>query len=206
MPEHPIQPISQEELRLIETELLVHLDALFNFAMHLTRFDAEESDDLVQEAYLKACRSISQYRQGTNAKAWLFTILKNTFINRYRERQRMPGSEDLEKVFFTGNEEKDGPQKVVDLRDELFNKALGDEVTAAIDALPPDFRTVIILCDMEEFSYEEIADLLEIPIGTVRSRLNRARNLLKDKLRDYANQQGFEDKRRKKSRDDNPTL
>lgn len=190
--------LTPEQAQLIERELLPHIDAMFNFAMHLTRFQDDEADDLVQDAFLKACRAVGQYRPGTNAKAWLFTILKNAFINRYRERAKAPGIEDIEKVFFTGGvEEKEGPQKVVDLREEYFNSLLGDEVTHALNRLAPDFRTVILLCDMEEFSYEEIASILGVPIGTVRSRIHRARNLLKEELRDYARDQGFRDKRSK---------
>jgi RNA polymerase sigma factor (sigma-70 family) len=147
---------------------------------------------------LKACRAISQYREGTNAKAWLFTILKNAFINGYREKMRTPDVEDIEKVFFTGNaEEKEGPQKVVDLREEYFDRLLGDEITAALNSLSPDFRTIILLCDVEEFSYEEIASIIGVPIGTVRSRIHRARNHLKEKLQVYAREQGYQDKRSK---------
>jgi RNA polymerase sigma factor (sigma-70 family) len=192
------QSLTPVQSHLIERELLPHLDAMYNFAMHLTRYNENESNDLVQDAFLKACRAVSQYREGTNAKAWLFTILKNAFINSYREKMRTPDVEDIEKVFFTGNaEEKEGPQKVVDLREEYFDRLLGDEITAALNSLSPDFRTIILLCDVEEFTYEEIASIIGVPIGTVRSRIHRARNHLKEKLQVYAREQGYQDKRTK---------
>lgn len=192
---NPDLTLTPEQNRIVETELLPHIDAVFNFAMHLTRYNQNEADDLVQEAYLKACRAVGQYKTGTNAKAWLFTILKNAFINRYREKMKTPDIEDIEKVFFTGTEEREGTARLVDLREELFQNMLGDEVTQAVNRLSPDFRTVIILCDVEDFSYDEIAEIVGVPVGTVRSRIHRARNLLKEALRDYAKGFGYEDKR-----------
>ena len=188
--------LSSSQSLLIEREFIPQLEAMYNFAMHLTRYNEEESNDLVQDAIFKACRAVEQYKEGTNAKAWLFTILKNAFINRYREKLKHPDVEDIEKVFFKGGaEEKEGAHRAVDLRDDFFDKLLGDEVTTALNSLSPDFQTVIHLCDLQNFSYEEISSILDIPLGTVRSRIHRARNLLKEKLRDYAVNNGYQDKR-----------
>jgi RNA polymerase sigma-70 factor (ECF subfamily) len=180
--------------RIFEKEFMPHLDSLYNFAYHLT-LSEEDANDLVQDTFLKAFRFIESYERGTNAKAWLFKILKNSFINEYRRKNRQPGEVDFEEyVAFQDAEE---PLQVgdLDLRDEVFRGLIGDEVTQALNDLPVDFRTVIILCDIEGFSYEEIAKIIDIPIGTVRSRLHRARNLMKEKLRDYARKMGYHENR-----------
>ncbi len=181
---------------LFERELLPHIDALNTFAYHLT-YHEEDAKDLVQETFMKAYRAIESYVEGTNAKAWLFKILKNAYINQYRKKSRRPTKVDFEE--FIGYQDKDESNisEYQDLRMEIFENLLGDEVTIAINALPIDFRTVILLCDVEGFTYEEIAKIIDIPIGTVRSRLHRARNMLKEKLKKYAESLGFEDKRGK---------
>jgi RNA polymerase sigma factor (sigma-70 family) len=188
--------LTPEQTALIESELLPHLDSMFNFAMHLTRYDETESNDLVQESMFKACRSVSQYKEGTNAKAWLFTILKNTFINRYRQKSRALTTEDIDKHFFKGpSDDTPIPQAFVDLREDFFSQMIGDEVSNALNQLSPDFKTIIILCDLEEMSYEDISSVLGLPIGTVRSRIHRARNQLKNILREYGRRQGYVDHR-----------
>ncbi len=170
------------------------MDALYNFAFHLT-FNEDDANDLVQETFMKAYRFIDSYQEGTNAKAWLFKILKNAFINDYRKKTRQPTRVDYEE--FSGYQEADddSPTEYVDLRQEVFGGLIGDEVTKALNELPVDFKTVILLCDVEDFSYEEIAAIVDIPIGTVRSRLHRARNILKEKLRNYAENEGYQEKR-----------
>lgn len=186
-----------EKHRLFEVELLPHIGALDTFAYHLT-LDESAANDLVQETYLNAFKSIEHYDQGTNAKAWLFKILKNVFINEYRRKRRFPTiSESLDQP--AGNDPDEGKpiEQFVDLREEMFNYLIGDEVTRAVNAMPVEFRTVILLCDVEDFSYEEIALILDIPVGTVRSRLFRARNLLKEKLDKYARSLGYRDRRLK---------
>ena len=179
---------------LFEKEFLPHADALYNFAYHLT-YQEEDASDLVQDTFLKAFRFIDSYEHGTNAKAWLFKILKNNFINEYRRKTRQPREIDYED--FVSYHESDETATVgnLDLRDDVFRGLIGDEVSRALNNLPVDFRTVILLCDIEGFSYEEIAKIINIPVGTVRSRLNRARNLMKDKLRDYAKKMGFKENR-----------
>ncbi len=182
--------------RIFEEEFLPQIDALYNFAYHLT-YSEEDANDLVQEAYLKAYRFIENYEVGTNAKAWLFRILKNAFINDYRKKNKQPTKVDYEEIIHYHNEEGTAYSSYEDLREEMFEHMMGDEVTNAINALPVDFRTVILLCDIEGFTYEEISKIINIPIGTVRSRLHRARNMLKEKLKVYASSLGYEDKRSK---------
>lgn len=175
---------------IFNEEFLPHADALYNFAYHLTYEDAK-AQDLVQDTYLKAFRFIESYKKGTNAKAWLFRILKNSFINQYRKKSRRPNQVDFED--FLTYQEKDVKHRSqqLDLRDDIFQGMLGDEVTKAINTLPVDFRTVILLCDIEGFTYDEISKIVDIPIGTVRSRLHRARNMLKEKLKEYAQTMGY---------------
>ena len=174
-----------------------HIEALKTFAFHLT-YDDSDANDLVQETYMKAFRFIEKYEKGTNAKAWLFKILKNAYINEYRKKVKRPVKVDFEEIINFHEREDSESFLNTDLRDEIFTHVMGDEVTMAIDALPEDFRTVILLCDIEGFSYEEMAKILDIPLGTVRSRLFRARNMLKDMLRVYAESLGYDDVRGKK--------
>ena len=181
--------------KIFENEFYPHADALYTFAYNLTYNDAD-ADDLVQETYMKAFRFIASYNEGTNAKAWLFKILKNAFINHYRKRSKQPNKVDFEDIVNYQNQE-DGTNLTgyVDLREELYQNMMGDEITMAVNSLPVDFRVVIFLCDIEDFSYEEISKIVDIPIGTVRSRLHRGRNMLKEKLHSYAVSQGYTKKR-----------
>ena len=180
--------------KIFEEEFMPFADALYNFSYHLTG-NEDDANDLFQETLSKAWRFIDRYEEGTNPKAWLFTIAKNIFINEYRRRSKTPDHVELQD-FITHQEREDSPLTgSLDLRQEMFSYLIGDEVAMAINELPPDARTVILLCDVEDFSYEEIAGILDIPIGTVRSRLHRARNTLKEKLRTYAENLGYEDKR-----------
>jgi len=186
--------IQQRNEELFENEFMPHVDALYNFAFHLT-LNEEDANDLVQDTFLKAYRFIDSYERGTNAKAWLFQILKNSFINEYRRKVRQPGEVDYED--YVVHQDSDDAVQIgeLDLRDDVFKGLIGDEVTKALNDLPIDFRTVILLCDIEGFSYEEIAKIINIPIGTVRSRLHRARNLMKEKLREYAKTMGYHENR-----------
>jgi RNA polymerase sigma factor (sigma-70 family) len=182
---------SQEEKNAIfDGEFMPHIDSMYNFAFRLT-FDEDDSKDLVQDTYLKAYRFINSFEQGTNAKAWLFRILKNSFINEYRKKSKQPTKVDYQEVETYYNSDDVDYQSTTDLRAESVKDMLGDEISNALNSLAVDFRTVIILCDLEGFTYEEMAKILDIPIGTVRSRLHRARNLLKDKLRGYAQNMGY---------------
>jgi len=185
---------------LFEKELFPHADALNTFAFHLT-YDEEFAKDLVQETYMKAYRFIDKYEKGTNAKAWLFKILKNAYINHYRKKSKRPSKVDFEDIVSYQDSDDASSTKYFDLREEIFENMMGDEVTGAINSLPVDFRTVILLCDIEGFTYDEISKIIDIPTGTVRSRLFRARNMLKEKLKEYAESLGFEDKRGDKKRE-----
>jgi RNA polymerase sigma-70 factor (ECF subfamily) len=163
---------------------------MYNFAYRLT-FDEDDAKDLVQETYLKAFRFLNSFQEGTNAKAWLFRILKNSFINDFRKKSKQPPKVNYQEVETYYNSDDVDVSMTTDLRVETVQHMIGDEVTNALNALAVDFRTVIILCDLEGFTYEEMSKILDIPIGTVRSRLHRARNLLKEKLRTYAKSMGY---------------
>jgi RNA polymerase sigma factor (sigma-70 family) len=179
-----------EKQRVFNDEFMPHVNSMYNFAHRLT-MDADDAKDLMQDTYLKAYRFIDSFQQGTNAKAWLFRILKNSFINDYRKKTKEPAKIDYQEVESYYNSEDVDRQITPDLRVEALQDMIGDEISNALNALDVDFKTVIILCDLEGFKYEEMAKILDIPIGTVRSRLHRARNLLKDKLSEYAKQMGF---------------
>lgn len=177
-------------VKTFNEEFLPHADALYNFAYHLT-YEDSTAQDLVQDTYLKAFRFVESYKKGTNAKAWLFRILKNGFINDYRKKSKRPNQVDFEDFLAYQEQLDDTQARQVDLRDDIFQDMLGDEITKAINELSVDFRTVILLCDVEGFTYEEISKIVDIPIGTVRSRLHRARNMLKEKLKTYAESMGY---------------
>jgi RNA polymerase sigma factor (sigma-70 family) len=182
---------SPEEKELIfEDEFLPHIHSIYNFAYRIT-FNEDDAKDLVQETYLKAFRFIDSFQKGTNAKAWLFRILKNSFINEFRKKSKEPAKVDYQEVETYYNSDEIDQPITSDLRVEAIKEKIGDEVSVALNSLDIDFRTVIILCDLEGFTYEEMAKILDIPIGTVRSRLHRARNLLRDKLKVYADSMGY---------------
>jgi len=179
-----------KKTEIFDKEFMPHINSMYNFAFRLT-FDEDDTKDLVQDTYLKAYRFIDSFQEGTNAKAWLFRILKNSFINDYRKRKKEPAKVDYQDVETYYNSEDVDRQITPDLRVEALRDMMGDEISNALNALDVDFRTVIILCDLEGFKYDEMAKILDIPIGTVRSRLHRARNLLKEKLSEYAKKMGY---------------
>lgn len=180
----------QEKNHVFDKEFMPHIDSMYNFAFRLT-FDEDDAKDLVQDTYLKAYRFINSFEQGTNAKAWLFRILKNSFINDYRRKSKQPAKVDYQDVETYYNSDDVDYSGTTDLRVDAVKDMLGDEISNALNSLAVDFRTVIILADLEGFTYEEMAKILDIPIGTVRSRLHRARNLLKEQLRSYAKTMGY---------------
>ncbi|HET9486727.1 MAG TPA: sigma-70 family RNA polymerase sigma factor [Chryseosolibacter sp.] len=180
----------KDKLGIFNQEFMPHINSMYNFAYRLT-LDSDDAKDLLQDTYLKAFRFIDSFQQGTNAKAWLFRILKNSFINDYRKKSKEPSKVDYQEVETFYNSEDVDRQITPDLRVEALQDMIGDEISIALNSLDVDFRTVIILCDLEGFKYEEMAKILDIPIGTVRSRLHRARNLLKDKLSEYARKMGY---------------
>jgi RNA polymerase sigma-70 factor, ECF subfamily len=186
-PATPSPAPPDEKRASFQREALVHLDALYRVALRLTGNPAD-ADDLVQETMLKAYRAWHQYQQGTNAKGWLLTILRHAFINEYRRRTRHPATVDIDAIepfaVFDEVQEED-PQG------HFFDQIVDDEVLRAIDELPEQFREAVVLSDVEGMSYEEVARILEVPIGTVKSRLFRARRLLQGKLYAYAVEMGY---------------
>jgi RNA polymerase sigma factor (sigma-70 family) len=176
--------------KIFEEEFLPHADALTNFAYYLSQ-DENDVEDLVQDTFMKAYKAATSYELGTNSKAWLFKIMKNTFINEYKRKQRSGKKIDYEEIITYHDEEESSLTSYTDLRTELFGNMMGDEVTNAINELPIEYRTIMLLCYVEEFQYEELAAIFDIPIGTVRSRLARARGLLKEKLHNYASSLGY---------------
>ncbi|MBY0433891.1 MAG: sigma-70 family RNA polymerase sigma factor [Cyclobacteriaceae bacterium] len=185
------QHYSEKEKReIFDHEFMPHINSMYNFGYRLT-LDRDDAKDLVQDTYFKAYRFIESFQRGTNAKAWLFRILKNSFINDYRKKIKEPNKVDYQEVETYYNSEDVDRQITPDLRVDALKDMMGDEISNALNALDVDFRTVIILCDLEGFKYEEMAKILDIPIGTVRSRLHRARQLLKEKLSEYAKSMGY---------------
>lgn len=175
----PTDPAREE----FEREALAHLDALYGAAMRLTRSPAD-AEDLVQDAFVKAYRFSHRFEPGTNMKAWLFRILTNTFINKYRrktrERQVLEGK-DAEPVG-DGVMSRAAMRTLTDPVAEAHRRIITSEIQAALDTLPEDYRLMIILADVEELSYKEISDVVGCPIGTVMSRLHRARKKMQKRL------------------------
>jgi RNA polymerase sigma-70 factor (ECF subfamily) len=178
---------SDRTRREFEELALRHLDALYAAALRLTR-SPRDAEDLVQDAVLRAYRFFDRFERGTNMRAWLFKILTNTFINRYRRTSR-------ERSIVEGPESRAVEERVVsrglaeqasDPEAWVLGQILSDDVIRAIDSLPIDFRLAVILADLQEFSYREIADILDVPVGTVMSRLFRGRRLLEKQLAAHA--------------------
>ena len=176
-----------------ETEALTFLDALYRTGLRMTRSEAE-AEDLVQETYIKAFRHRDQFTPGTNLKAWLFRILTNTFINQYRRKAARPETTELddvdESILYRHMRDRSPGSASPDPEAELIDNALSSEVKEALEALPEKFRTTVLL-DVEGFSYKEIAQMLDIPIGTVMSRLHRGRKFLQKRLYDVARDRGI---------------
>jgi len=174
-----------------EREAIPHMPALYTFAVRMTR-DEDDASDLVQETYLKAYRFFDKFERGTNCKAWLFRILKNSYINRFRKTSKAPDTVEYDVIEEFYETIRDSSVETSVLEEQIFSQALDDEVSTALNRLPDEFRTVIILCDIENFTYEEIAEFIDCPIGTVRSRLHRARKILAAQLASYARERGFD--------------
>ncbi len=179
-----------ERHREFEREALPHTDLLYNYALRMTNHPAD-ADDLLQETFLKAYRFWDKYEPGTNIRAWLFRIMKNSYINRYRKETKEPATVDYNEVENFYATVKDRASDSNDLQETLYGNLLDDDVASAVADLPEDFRTVVILCDIEGLSYEEIAEFVDIPLGTVRSRLHRGRKLLRERLHGYAKKRGY---------------
>lgn len=172
-------------------EMTPHLDALYNFALQLTS-DPNDAKDLVQDTIVKAYRFFDSYQIGTNAKSWLFRILNNSYINDYRRKSNLPGFVDYDEVSSFFEIIRDDRTDTTDLEDVIYRNLLNDDISNALSNLKQKYRSVVVLCDLEDFTYEEISNMLDLPIGTVRSRLHRGRLLLKEQLLDYARKKGYE--------------
>jgi RNA polymerase sigma-70 factor, ECF subfamily len=190
-----LEVAGSDKMRAFNEEALVHLDALFGVALRLTK-NEKDAEDLVQDTLLKAFTHFAKYQRGTNCKAWLFKIQTNTFINRYRKKSR-------EKVFLVDDRDHrplqdravapkrnillDGAENEADWYQKIFS----DDVKVALEEIPTDFRMVVLLADLYDFSYKETAEIVGCPIGTVMSRLYRGRRLLAAKLVDHALTSGY---------------
>ena len=172
------------------------MPSLYSHALRLTR-NAADAEDLVQETYLKAFRSYESFTAGTNLRAWLFRILTNSQINRYRAKQRRPEETELDDVGDLYLYKKLAVPGAIgrSAEDELMDLFSESEVVAAMDALPDNYRTAVLLADVEGFAYKEIAEMLDIPIGTVMSRLHRGRKALQRELYEFAVARGLTDPR-----------
>ncbi len=172
------------------------MGALYGGALRMTRNPAD-ADDLVQETYLRAYRGFGGFQEGTNLKAWMYRILTNTYINAYRAKQRRPDESQLDEVEDLYLYKRLGGLEAASLgrsaEDELMDTFSEAEVKGAVEALPENFRMAVLLADVEGFSYKEIAEILDIPIGTVMSRLHRGRKALQKGLFDYAVSHGLAD-------------
>ena len=182
---------------IFEREALPQLQAVTSFARKLCK-DDHRAKDLTQETMLKAFICADRYREGSNCRAWLFQICKNTFINDYRRRQYEPLAVEFQEQPDDGQASSRsnisrvaGRNLVNDDHQAEWTDSLGDEVTTALAAIPPDYQTAIVLCDIEGYTYEEIAELMDTPIGTIRSRIHRGRKMLTVLLSGYANEMGF---------------
>lgn len=180
----------QKKQKDFDEEIIPHMDALYNFALRLTT-DPNDAEDLVQDTIVKAYRFFSSYEKGTNAKAWMFRILKNSFINNYRKTSKKPSQVDYDEVSSYYESIRAERTDTSDLESLMYRELMDDDISSALQSLPEDFRTVVMLCDVEGYTYEEIANMLDVPIGTIRSRLHRGRNLLKTELVEYARRRGF---------------
>ncbi|MCL7968057.1 MAG: sigma-70 family RNA polymerase sigma factor [marine benthic group bacterium] len=180
--------ISDDRRREFETEALPHLDALFGLALRLTGGDEARSEDLVQDAMLKAWRSWDRFETGTNCRAWLMTILRNGFINSYRRDRSGPVKVEFEEIA-----EGPGSGGLYDADPEgrVFDRLVNEHVLMAIEELPAEFRVPVVLADVEGMGYQEVADTMGIPVGTVKSRLYRGRKRLQASLHRFAVELGY---------------
>jgi RNA polymerase sigma-70 factor, ECF subfamily len=178
--------------RLFEEQALQYMDQLYAAAMRMTRNPADAAD-LVQETYIKAFQAFGQFQQGTNLKAWLYRIQTNTFINNYRKKQRDPyqGTIDELEDWQLGNAESATATTTRSAEAEAIDHLPDSAVKDALQSIPEDFRLAVYFADVEGFSYQEIADIMKTPVGTVMSRLHRGRRLLRDLLAEYASERGI---------------
>lgn len=177
-----------------ESMAMPFMDQLYSHALRLTK-NSSDAEDLVQETYLKGYRAFSSFEEGTNLRAWLFRILTNSFINNYRKKQRGFDEEDLDDLEDMYLHRRLGSTQIPSLgmsaEDMLFERLTEEEIKDAVEGLPTQYREVVLLADVQGFSYKEIADILDIPDGTVMSRLHRGRAKLQKDLLEFASKRGL---------------
>jgi len=202
--QEPLQELQEEEKNIkvqiapptedFEAGVLAQLDSLYRTALRMTN-NRQEAEDLVQETMLKAFRFAHTYQPGTNLRAWLFRILNTSAINRYRKQAAHPTPTPLPdgEEFYLYNQIRDlsGQELSAGAEEEVLSKYLDEDVFKALNDLPPNFRMAVVLADIEGLSYKEIAEALQIPIGTVMSRISRARRQLQQSLWKYAQDKGY---------------
>jgi RNA polymerase sigma-70 factor (ECF subfamily) len=190
---------NQDKRQKFEGQFLPLMDNLYNLALRMTR-NPSDAEDLVQEAYLKAFRFFDHFKEGTNAKAWIITILTNTFRTRYRKSQKEPAQVDFDDIenFFLVDEIKPRfqPANKSEARDsdtitEILKSYVSDDILSALENIPEQFRMAVLLSDVERFNYQEIADILNTSVGTVKSRIFRGRKLLQKQLYEFAKEKGI---------------
>ncbi len=184
---------ADELRRLFEEQALPFMDQLYAAALRMTR-NPSDAGDLVQETFVKAFAAYGQYQQGTNLKAWLYRILTNTFINIYRKNQRSPYQnpiDELEDWQLGSAESLTLGRSARSAEAEAIDHLPDSDVKDALQSIPEDFRLAVYLADVEGFAYQEIAEIMKTPVGTVMSRLHRGRRLLRERLADYARGRGF---------------
>jgi len=190
----PPASVPAEARERLEAEAISYIDSLYRTALRMSG-NPSDAEDLVQETFLRAFRSLHQFKEGTNLRAWLFRIMTNAFINEYRKRSRRPSNSSLDDIedFYLYDHLIDSGIQPVDERPEeiVLGRMTADDVIGALDELSDDFRQVVLLADVEGFSYREIAEILDIPVGTVMSRLYRARRKLQKGLYDFAVDSGY---------------
>jgi RNA polymerase sigma-70 factor (ECF subfamily) len=189
----PTPEPAADKRALFEEQALPYMDQLYAAAMRMTR-NPSDAADLVQETFVKAFQAFGQFQQGTNLKAWLYRIQTNTFINQYRKNQRNPYQgtiDDLEDWQLGGAESVTQSLSTRSAEAEAIDHLPDSAVKDALQSIPEDFRLAVYFADVEGFSYQEIADIMKTPVGTVMSRLHRGRRLLRELLADYARERGI---------------
>ena len=185
--------LSEDERRRFQTDALPLLDSLYGAALRMTRNPAD-AEDLVQETMLRAYRAFDRFEAGTNLKAWLFRIMTNAYINTYRKRQREPrkvSSDEVEEFDLYRELKNHDPQFSATPETIVLDSLVDSDITEAIEDLPEQFRLAVVLSDIEGFSYAEMAEIMDVPMGTVMSRLHRGRKALQKRLWELARDRGI---------------
>lgn len=187
-----VKETAAERTARFERDAMPHLDQLYAGALRMTK-NPSDAEDLVQETYIKAYRAFDQYEDGTNLKAWLFRILTNTYINLYRKNQRGPAIDPTDTIedWQMARAERHTSGGLRSAEAEALDLLPNDVISNALKSIPLEFSQAVYLADVDGFSYKEIAEIMDSPIGTVMSRLNRGRKMLRELLADYAIENGF---------------